>query len=173
MRFHILLNNDDYFAMNEYLQMYSPTGKKQILIGRFLTAIFSVFLFLFVFLMGVRGRLMIIETIVLIVLSVYNFFAYPKTVKKGLRRKVDQVCKTGKLPYDPDSVVDFTEECIFEYSPVSSHRFEYRDIHSIANIDGYIILLFSPIQGIILPLRCLEGREAELMALLNAKRGQQ
>ncbi len=173
MRFHIYLNNEDYIAMNEYLQMHSPAGKQQMLIGRFLTAIFSAAIFLLVFLVGVHGRLLIIEAVVLILLSIYNFFNYPNAVKKSIRRKADQICKSGRLPYDPDSMVEFTEECIFEYSQVSSHRFEYREIHSIGCYEGYIFVMFSAVQGIILPIRCLEGAEGQLMQLLNTKRGQQ
>ncbi|MBO4882403.1 MAG: hypothetical protein J5570_02690, partial [Lachnospiraceae bacterium] len=117
MRVTVNLNDEDYIAYNINHQFGTKTGKDAIMLGKILHVILCIGLIIFICTLNAGPILTVIEIAAVIGLYVYILVSFDNRMKKRIRRKVEQIKKTGKLPYEPEATIDLNDDCIMEYTP--------------------------------------------------------
>lgn len=166
MRIVTQINDEDYIAFNNAYQFKSEEGRKRFTLYMVLFSIMlgmSVLIILTDLLNGMlNGKLHLSDYIVPIFITVYCIYflvAIKSRVRKKIRKRVEKYRQEGTLLYDPEATIDFTDEMIMEYTPKSTTRREWSEIKSIIADDEHYFLMHGPMQGMIIPIRCL-GTEA-------------
>ena len=168
MRIVTQINDEDYIAFNNAYQFKSEEGRKRFTLYMVLFSVMlgmSVLIILADLLNGMlNGKLIFTDYVVPIFIDVYCIYflvAIKSRVRKKIRKRVEKYRQEGTRLYDPEATIDFTDEMIMEYTPKSTTRREWSDIKSIIADDEHYYLMLGPMQGMIIPIRCL-GTEADM-----------
>ncbi|MBP5553548.1 MAG: YcxB family protein [Lachnospiraceae bacterium] len=166
MRIVTLINDEDYIAFNEAYQFKSSEGRnsvsKYIIMFAILLGLSVLVTFLVLLADVFDGKILLADLLVPIGMAVYCtviLATFKSRIRKRIRKKVEKYRAEGNLTYDSEATIDLTDEMIMEYTPKSTIRREWRDIKSIIADDGHYYLMVGPMQGLIIPFRCL-GAEA-------------
>ena len=173
MRVTVNLNDEDYIAYNISHQFGTKTGKDAIIAGKVLHVILCIGLIIFICALDAGPILTVIEIAAVIGLYVYILISYDNRIKKRIRRKVEQIKKTGKLPYEPEATIDLNDDCIMEYTPSTTRKIEWKDIEQIRTDEEHAYLQFSTMQALLIPFRCVGDQKDQLLSLVTAKTGLQ
>ena len=173
MRITVNLNDEDYIAFNIAHQFGSKTGRDTILFGKILHLIILIGLIIFICTLDAGPILTVVEIAAVITFYAYLIISYDKRMKKRIRRRIENMKKNGKLPYESEATIDLTEECITEYTPSATRRIEWKDIEHISTDEEHAYLAFSAMQALLIPFRCLGPQKDEFMNLVLAKTGLQ
>ena len=102
---------------------------------------------------------------------IYFLVAIKSRIRKKIRKRVEKYRAEGNLPYDPEATIDFTDEMIMEYTPKSTTRREWSDIKSIIADDEHYYLMVGPMQGMIIPIRCLGAETNTFLPYIQQRTG--
>ena len=169
MRFNIELDDEDYINFNNYLIFNTVEGRKSILRGRLLGPLISLLVMLVLIIAKTDKGLIITEFCFLSVFSIAVFFIYPKTIKKSLRKRILAMKKDGRLAYEPESTLEFRDGEIFEIRHDGERHIPYSEIVNIGEDEDYIYLRKGAQEAILLPRRCLDGRDEEVLAFVRER----
>lgn len=173
MRVTVNLNDEDYIAFNISHQFSSKTGRDSILFGKILHLILLIGLIIFICTLDAGPILTVVEIAAVIAFYAYLILSYDNRLKKRIRKRIENMKKSGKLPYETEATIDFTEECIMEYTPSTTKKIEWKDIEHIRTDEEHAYLAFSSIQALLIPFRCLGSQKDEFMNMILAKTGLQ
>ncbi|MBO4610463.1 MAG: YcxB family protein [Lachnospiraceae bacterium] len=173
MRVTVYLNDEDYIAYNINHQFGTKSGKDAIMLGKLLHVILCIGVIIFICTLDAGPILTVIEIVAVIGFYVFLLITYDSRMKKRIRRKVEQIKKTGKLPYEPEATIDLNDDCIMEYTPSTTRKIEWKDIEQIRTDEEHVYLQFSSMQALLIPFRCAGDQKDPLMNLVLAKTGLQ
>ena len=128
MKFHITLTEEDYIAFNLDAMRHYPDAKKNMLLGRLTGLFFSAFVMLVLLAFRASEIVLLISGITLTYFSVVSFFRFPSIQEKSVRRKIERAAKEGKLPYESEKDIEFTDTEIITTTEKSMQRVAYGDI---------------------------------------------
>lgn len=169
MKYNISINDDDYLKFNIFYAYQSKGGKRSIRITQLVLPIFSV-VFLSIFLLFSSDYAFILtEAVLLSALSVFWFFHAPKLLEKNVRKQLERLKKSGKLPYHPSSEIEFQDFRMVERYDQGEFRLDYADIENIYFENDSIYVFYTALQAFIIPYRCLGGDKDRVIALLMEK----
>ena len=169
MKFHITLTEEDYVAFNLDAMRHYPDAKKNMLLGRLTGLFFSAFVMLVMLAFRASEIVLLISGIILAYVSAASFFRYPSILERSVRRKIELAAKEGKLPYEPEKDVEFTNMEIITTTEKSMQRVAYSDIIRIVETPCRLYLYDGLYRANILPLRCLGDEKDALLAFLKEK----
>ena len=169
MKFYVTTNDEDYIKFNEYYLLHSNQGKSLLWTMRLMLPVFALVAIVFMGLGNVERSLLIVECAVLVILSVVWQFQAKKIMLKSVRKGVENTKKDGKLPYPPQSELEFTENEVIETTENSVQKARYAEIRLVGETEEHIFLLLGALQGIVIPKSCTEGRADELIQFLKGK----
>ena len=171
MRLQLFLNDEDYVAYNIAYQFQTKNGKTGVTINRWITPALSLMFILCFWLCGFPLYIIIAECITLTALSVYSVLTTEKRIKKRIRKQVENLKKQGKLPYENEATIDISEEMIMEYTPSTSKRILWSEITQILYDEEHVYLMFSVIQALMIPYRCVGPMKEPLLAYIRQRTG--
>ena len=171
MRLQLFLTDEDYIAFNIAYQFQTKTGKSGVTINRWMTPILSLIFILAFWLCKFPIYIIIAECITLTALSVYSVLTADNRLKKRIRKQVDNLRKQGKLPYENEATVDIGEEMIMEYTPSTSKRILWSEIEQILSDEEHVYLMFSAMQALMIPYRCLGPMRDPVLAYISQRTG--
>ncbi len=169
MKFHVSVTDEDYVAFHLDCFRHAPGAKKAMLAGRLGGLIVSAVLLLAMLALRVPELVLIAETVLLAIFSVVSFFRYPSLREKSVRRQIERYRKEGRLPYDPEADIEFTDTEMIATTEKSMRQVAYGDLIRIVETPFRLYLYDSPLRAYILPLRCLGDEKDALLALLKEK----
>ena len=169
MRISLFLNDEDYVQYNIFYQFNTPQGKRTVLIGKLLTPIVSLLFVLFFYLKDFPAYLILIEIFILSGISVWGWLTYEGKIKRRIHRQVEDLKKQGKLPYDAEATLDLSNEMIMDYTPSKTIRIEWSDVRAIWTNEIYIFVMIGAVQAIIIPRRCLNGMDYDVIQFLSSR----
>jgi len=169
VKFHLSITEEDYIAFNIDHAFHSASARKTITIGRFLPALVSACFLMIFLLSGMDQKYLIAEITMLGVLSIVGYFRYPDVYKKSIRKNILKLKAEGRLPYSPETDIEFTETEIIETAPDRVSHTPYSSVLAIRETDEQIFIKFGAMQSFILPIRCLGERKQELLDFLHEK----
>ena len=169
MKFHVTLTEEDYIAFNLDAMRHYPDAKKNMLLGRLTGLFFSVFVMLVLLAFHASEIVLLISGISLAYFSAVSFFRFPSMRERGVRRKIERAAKEGKLPYEPEADIEFTDTEMIQTTEKSMRRVAYGDIIRIVETPFRLYLYDGPYRAYILPVRCLGDEKDALLAFLKEK----
>jgi len=149
----INLTEDDYLEYNLFHAMQSNTGKKQIRKSRIFLAVVTVILIAIVFLILGCTFFSITYAILLgLFMGLYILFLV-NVVKRNIKSQIKKLKKTGKLPFDAVSRLEFHEDKIIEITDSKRIEQGYEVLERICIVgDRFVYLYYSSIGAFILPV---------------------
>lgn len=150
--FNIALGEDDYLLFNKYHFLNSAIGKKNLMTFKI---IIPLICYTFVFLSNIFNsdiQLVLIETIVMTILTILWIGNSKKILLNSMRKNIRKMKKVGKLPYNKDLILKFTDDIILEITPNSEYKTKYSVIEKIAVAEDAIYIYFSSVQAFIIPI---------------------
>ena len=168
MKFEITLNDDDYIAFNV---ADLKSKRLQCIVINIWAWVMLIWLSLGVLsnIINQRFDIWIVIWLAIIVWIVLYFINYPKNFVK---RQVSKLKKQGKLPYPEKSTVEFFADEFCETTDNSMEKVKYDDITKILQDNEHIHLKIGAMKCCILPIRCLNGQEQDLLDFINDKLSQ-
>ena len=159
-RFNIRLTEEDYLNFNIFHLYNDPSSKKNLLIIRIClnVILFSALIFqIFVS----RDIAAIIVTAVLLVIPVVllNVF-YNKYWEFMTKKQIRSMKKNGKLPFSPESLLEFYDNYSVEITPYTKTEHNYSSFERIyLSEHRYIYIYISSVQAYIIPLSAFSSEE--------------
>ncbi|MBR0128644.1 MAG: YcxB family protein, partial [Neisseriaceae bacterium] len=92
-------------------------------------------------------------------------YSYEKEIIKNYRN----IRKKYKFFYEPNSRIEFLPEEMRDSADNGLSIIKYSDICRILNDETHIYLMTGAFSGLILPFRCLNGKENELLSFIKQK----
>ncbi|MDD6145629.1 MAG: YcxB family protein [Oscillospiraceae bacterium] len=158
--FHVSLNDQDYLDYNIFCMMQSHNGKKQLKTFQILfTIIAAIVIFMLLFVDDLSQEA-VLTNMVVVILSLLVVIFLPKIFTTSLKRSIKSMKKSGKLAYEPESTLQFSEDSFIDISLDSKSEIKYSAIERISIVDNKTIYLhINSVQASILPLSCFESEE--------------
>ena len=174
LKFHITQNDEDFLAFSicQYLNnpIHRPSFWKNF--GKSLLMSLTMLLLLSFFMVFDRLTWIVLLVVFLLIdggLAAGNVLLWPRMVRKAMKNYVEQIKQQGKLPYDAEFTVEFLDGEIYGSSAEGEKHIPYAELTRILRDEGHLYVMRGAMQAVVLPLRCLDGREEELLAFLHGK----
>ena len=174
LKFHITLSDEDFLAFSICQYLNNPIHRPAFwkIFGKSALMSLTLLLLLSLFLEYDRLTWVLVLVVLLLIdaaLAAGNVLLWPRSARKAVESYVEQVKQQGRLPYDPDGTVEFLDEEIHGSSAEGETHIPYAELTQILRDEGHLYVMRGAMQAVMLPLRCLNGREEELLAFLYAK----
>lgn len=152
-RLDIVLTEDDYLSYNYFHTLESKPGKKQIRkIQTFFLGSMAVLVALLLLILGWNSFSRFYTALMVLFTAVYMVF-YKKMVKRTMQKQLKNLKKVGKLPFDPQSTLEFHEDKLVEITPDKRIEQRYDGIERICVLpDRYLFLYHSSVGAYVLPI---------------------
>ena len=120
-----------------------------MLIVRLIPLFVSAFVMLLMLALHASETVLTICGIVLAYISVISFFRVPNWHEKGYRKQTQRKLEEGKLPYEPEADIEFTDTEMITTTEKSMRRVVYGDFIRIVETPFRLYLYDSPYQAYI------------------------
>ena len=160
-KFNITLDDNDYFEACKYHYFKSPSGRRSVIFFRIFMLIFfaAVLYFSAIRNADFGSSVYVMATIILaIVFSIGAILLVVFTkplLQISMRGNLNNLKKTGKLPYSKILTLLFEEECFTAITLDEESKTKYSAIERIVEADNAVHLYISSIQIHFIPLRVL------------------
>lgn len=155
MRFQldVLLTEEDYIAFNYFHSAESPRGKKQV---RIFLAFFVALMLIPIVYANIRlpGTIFAAAFTVLCgAAMVIYILLFKKRVMQNVKGQIKKLKKSGRLPFDPVSKIEFYDDKIVESTPLTRTEQSYDAMERVCILtDRYVLLYTSSVGAYILPM---------------------
>lgn len=159
-KFNTAVSEQDYLDYNQFCLFRSPYGKKQIRNLRiYLLIIFIAAAIYYLFRTGFS-----LDTIIGIVPLLIFCLLIQAILNKAfywyLKLHIKTMKKSGKLPFSPQSVMEFYEDGFCETTQYNKTECKYSSVERISIVDNKTIYIHvNNLLSYILPLSCFESKE--------------
>lgn len=171
-QFNIDLCEADYLSFNNFHSFESSHGKKLIQKTRFFFILAMVIIVaLFMIVMGVTTFSVIYAALLLLFTLLYMVF-FKKVLTWNMKQQIKRLKKTGKLPFDPVSTLEFYEDKMVEITPAKRTEQSYSIFERMCVVkDRFILLYHSSVGAYILPVAQVKAQSNQeaLVAFLSGK----
>lgn len=169
---NITLTEEDYLDFNHFHALESISAKKQLNKTRmiFVTA-FMVLAALVVLILG-WTTFSVTYLVLLGICAVLYMAFFKKLIKRNIKSQIKMLKKTGKLPFDAASVLEFYEDKLVEITEAKRVEQSYGVIERICVVeDRYIFLYNSSVGAYILPIPQIKTQLSQdaFLRFLSAK----
>lgn len=173
-QFNIHLTEDDYVAFNQFHSFETPQGKQLIRNSRMiLTLVMAVLAALFLIVDGFTS-FSVTYAVVLGLFTVFYLTMFKKIMNRNIQKQIQKLKKTGKLPFDPVSTIEFHEDRMVEITASRHTEQRYDAMERICVVgERYLFLYYSSVGAYILPIPQIRAQAApeELLGFLMQKCG--
>lgn len=152
-RLNINLTDEDYFQYNRFHALETPQGKQSIKKAH--TIFVLTIVVLSAMILSLQGWTLSSKLYCLAigVWVIIYFATYKNTLDKNLRKQINRLKETGKLPFDPRSILEFHEDRLVEITDDTHTERRYVSIERVyVYKDSYIFLYKSSMGAYVLPL---------------------
>ena len=166
-QFDVWLREADFLDFNVFAATESPTGKAQMTRLRILAVIFSL-VAAGVFLLAEKTH----GAIFMVVFAVAMVFLVKPIVISSVKSTLKTMKKKGKLPYTPESVLEFYDDHFVEITPEARNEMNYSIVERVDVLsDKAIYIYVNSIMAYIVPRSCFYRDEevASFIEYLRAK----
>ena len=88
---------------------------------------------------------------------------------KQIEGYIKKMKEQGKLPYEPEMTVEFLDDEMLGTGATGVEHRKYSDFTGILRDEEHIYITLDALRAVNLPLRCLDGKENELLEFLEGK----
>ena len=149
---NINLSEEDYLTFNLFHNLESQRAQKIIKKSRMGTVLFLVGLMLLTILTSGWDAYSSTYITLMIPITIAFALLFNRMVRHTVKMQVKLLKKTGKLPFDPVSTLEFHEDKIVEITPNKRVEQSYAVLERVCLLPGrYIFLYTSSVGAYILP----------------------
>lgn len=172
MKFNIKLTENDYINLNKaHMQNSKMFKTMQTIIKAVMLAILA-FLICTFFYFNDTGSLIlpIVESAIFgFIVLFYAIFMLPRINARSVKRTIKLMKKDGKLPFDEESEIEFTNDKIIDKTENSERQINYSSIEKLIITDKYIFIYIDSARVTIIPLDQLNNEKDNVVAMLEEK----
>lgn len=163
--FNYELNDDDYYEFNKFHIYNAPMHKKELFLARILPPVIFILISLIV------GNVIIYITAG--ILSIGCLVSFKKLNNYAIKRRIQRMKKTGKLPIEDNVILRFHDDGFVEITEKNESKFSYTCIERVENAESAIYIYTGAIQAFIIPHHVFKDKIEEEMFLefINQKKG--
>ena len=167
MKFDVQLNDEDYVAFQTSLLSQGVT-RQSLLIKLIVSLLLIIALCALLYFFNVPKIGIAVFFILAFAGRLYGFFYFHRLLENKIRKHL-QVLKSqgGAMPYEEQFTIEFLQEEFRGDLSRGTLTFQYSDIVNIFQDDTHIFIAFNDVQGVILPVQYLDGKESELLLWLS------
>ena len=159
-RFQIHVSEDDYLEYNKFWVLRSPYGRKSLVGLRILDVVIILIAILLVVVRGGFDSNVILRILPLLLLLVVLQLLLKPFYVFILRNHIKNLKNKGKIPYTPESVMEFHEDFFLEMSPEAKIEQQYSAVERISLVDGKMIYLhMNNLIAYILPVSAFQSEK--------------
>ncbi len=152
-KLNIHLNEDDYLSFNHFHSFQSVYGKKIISKTRNIFILTMVILIAIAFLIHGFTAFSVTFAICLLLFTLLYIIFYKKILTLNIKTQIKQLKKSGKLPFDPESTLEFYEDRMVEITPLQRTEQTYNIFERVCVVqDSYILLYKNSASAYIFPV---------------------
>lgn len=159
-KFDIKLTDKDYFDYNKFWMLKTPYGKKQLSLTRkILYLIFAIGIFILLFMKEITaltyitiGGFAVICLLFQMLLT--RFFIW------SLKVQIKTMKKSGKMPFSPESHMEFDDETFIEYTTENKNEHKYSAIDRVSVVGSKTVYIhLNNVMAYMLPFDSFESVE--------------
>lgn len=159
-QFNVNVNDQDYLDYNSFVAIRSPYGKKQILTNRITVAVIFLIFILIPLFSGDFSFESILGVIIKVIVLCFVQIFLPRFFVLSFKHQIENMKKSGKLAYSPESVLEFQEESFVETTPENKTENKYSAIERISVVDNKMIYIHvNSAMSYMLPFASFESEE--------------
>lgn len=172
-KINIRFTEEDYLAFNTFHSFKSAQAKKQIRKSCF--SHIAITAFIVVLVISILGwtTFSIVYSTLLGLYTILRILLLRKRINRNIKSRIKQLKEKGKLPFDPESTLEFYEDKLVEITPAKRTEQNYTIFERICIVkDRYIFLYFSSVGAYTLPLAQVNAQVNldDLLSFLAGKR---
>lgn len=172
MRFNIKISEQDYIAFNKYYLHSSNVLKKTKNIVTFTLAGLCLVIIIMFFYFNSFDNLVvpIVESVIAgIFILAYIFYFRTVGINRSVNNTIKRMKKDGRLPFEENSEIEFTDEMIIDKSTITQTRLKYEDVEKIIKTEKYLFIFIDSARAIIVPLEQLNDKKNDVINLIETK----
>ena len=166
------LTEEDYLAFNQFHSLQSPFGKKMVRKSQIYFVFAMIFLAALIVLVFGRTTFAMLYAGALGLFTIVYLFLFKKIIKRSIKAQIKHMKSTSKLPYDPESTLEFYEDTLVEIAAGKRLEQSYDVLERICIWgEDYIFLYSSSVNAYILPTAQVKAQvdAAAFMDFLSQK----
>lgn len=172
VQLNINLSEEDYLSFNNFHSFESAHGKKLIRKTRLFFVLAMVILAAVFMLIEGLTTFSVIYTALLLLFSLLYTVFFKKVMARIIKKQIKQLKKTGKLPFEPVSTLEFYEDKMVEITEASRTEQGYSVFERMCIVkERYILLYKSSVSAYILPMTQIREQVSQegFIAFLSRK----
>lgn len=163
----LILSEEDYLAFNQFHSLQSPFGKKMVRKSQIFFVCAMVVLTALIFLVFGRTIFAMAYAGVMALFTVVYLLLFKKIVRRSIKAQIKHMKSASKLPYDPESTLEFYEDALVEMAAGKRLEQSYDVLERICIWgEDYIFLYSSSVNAYILPMAQVK-EQVDAEAFLN------
>lgn len=159
-RFQVRLTEEDYYTYNEYHNILSEQGKKQVRTMKILLSILALMIVAGLFLMGevVTKETIVFAGIVFGLALLVMHLTYVPILKKSIKKQIQVMKQNGKLPFASETTLEFYDEYFVDIAPLVKTETSYAAVEKIVVLKGKFVFIYTSSVGAhLLPMSAFES----------------
>ena len=152
---NVNLTDNDYYIFNKFCLLKSRYGKKRAITFRLLLVVITLFPVIYTLLRDGLTVMIVPNILLLIIFQLLIIPFYSLVLKLNIRA----LKKSGKLPYNITSQLDFLDDSFIEITSDGKNETKYSAIQCVSITDAYIYIHINSLLGHILPRSAFESEE--------------
>ena len=170
-KFSFTLNDDDYFEFAKYDFFNNPVSKKALIVQRLFIPVVCLLVVLGFVLARLELLFIIIELVIMTVISAVWIVSTKSRISKRLRKHINKMKKSGKLPYSEEITYIFNDDSFDSITPKDHSTSKYSVIERIAETEKYICFYVGAGQAHLVPLSAFadDSEKQRFLAFIQSK----
>lgn len=169
---NITLTEEDFFAFNLFHALESKNGKKQLMKARIFLISWMIVLAALILLVCDCSPVSIAYAVIVGLVTLLYMLLYKKVAKRNFKVQIKRLKKTGKLPFDAESKMEFYDDRLVDITADTRVEESYTAIERICVVKNqYIFLYNSSVAAHILPIPQIQKQlnQEEFLRFLSSK----
>ena len=144
---NITLTEEDFYAFNLFHALESKNGKKQLMKVRIFFISWMIALIALVLFVCDYSPISIAYAVILGSFTSIYMLLYKKVIKRRFKGQTEKLKKTGKLPFDPESKLEFYDDKLVETTTDKRVEQSYTAIERICIVKNQHVFLYNSSVG--------------------------
>lgn len=147
------ITEQDYLDFNYFHALESQQGKKQLTKSRLaLLALYALLMLMAILLTGWEDYTAWYILSILLCALVHTMLL-KRSMKRNIRKGIENMKKTGRLPYDEESKLEFFDNMFVEIGSTNRTEYKYQAVERVCVVKERFVLIYTSVaQAYVIPI---------------------
>ena len=147
------ITEQDYLEFCYFHDVESKQGKKQLMKSRLVLLGFYVLLMLMMILLVGWKAYTAWYILIVSAYALIRLLLMKRSMKRNIRRGIKNMKKTGKLPYDEESKLEFFDNMFVEIGSTNRTEYKYQAVERVCVVkDQFVLIYINSAQANVIPI---------------------